>query len=211
MFKRLFIISSLLFLTACDPFEGIISVKQAMSVKSTEKSPWCSPDDPMACDQIVNVAVPVGDYGAKLEFVSRDQIQINLKINGKKKQLNLDLPKKLNVPNNGTFEISAADLGQNFSAQGGAATNITDSEIRTGYESCTYQRRETVCYPVNNQVVCREELRTVYGQQYVEYFDRRTDQRINMNFIDSQNALLADFNGQRSSTERIYRYKAQCF
>lgn len=208
MIKKLFIVSSLLLLAACDPFEGIISVKQQMTVKSSEKTPGCNPDDPWNCNQIVNVTVPVGDHSAKLDFVSRDQIQLNLKINGKKKQLNLDLPKKLNVPDNGPFRIAAADLGQDFGAEGDALTAVTDSQIQRGWESCTYQRSEVVCYPPGG---CHTEWRTVYGQQQVEFFDRRTNQKISVNFVNAQNALLSTFGGERNFAERIYTYKGQCY
>lgn len=207
MLKKVILLASLLALSACDPFEGVISVKQDMTIKSTEKSPGCSPEDSWNCDQIVNVRIPVGDHSGKMDFVGRDQIQLTLKINGKKKYLNLDLPKKLNIPNNGNFEIPAADLGQDFGAQGGAATQVIDSEMRTGRESCSYQRQEVVCGPQG----CHTEWRTVWGYQYVEYFDRRTDQQINVNFVSQQNSLLATYNGQRNSNERIYRYKGQCY
>ena len=208
MIKKLFIVSSLLLLAACDPFEGVILVKQPMTVKSSEKTPGCSPDDPWSCNQIVNVAVPVGDHSAKLDFVSRDQIQLNLKINGKKMQLNLDLPKKLNVPDNGNWEITSGDLGQDFGAQGNSATQVTDSDTYRGWESCTYQRSEVVCGPQG----CHTEYRTVYGQQQVEYFERRTNQQIAVNFVKpAQSAILAEFTGQRNFAEKIYRYRGQCY
>ena len=208
MIKKLFIVSSLLLLAACDPFEGVISVKQQIAVKSSEKTPWCSPDDPGGCDQIVNVTIPAGDHNAKLDFVSRNQIQLTLKINGKKKQLNLDLPKKLNVPDNGPWEITSADLGQDFGALGNSATQVTDSDTYRGWESCTYQRSEVVCTPQG----CHTEYRTVYGQQQVEYFERRTNQQIAVNFVKApQSVILAEFKGQRNFAERIYRYKGQCY
>ncbi len=196
--KKTIILAALLLLAACDHFEGTISVKQPLTVKSTESSTGCSSDSSWGCDQIVNVTIPIGDHSGKMHFIGRDQIQLKLKINGKKKQLDLVLPKKLNIPSNGTFVISAADLGQDFGAQGGSTTSTVNSELRTGYESCTYQRPEL-------------EWRTVFGRQYVEYFDRRTDQQININFVSSQNLLLATYGGQKSSNERIYRHKAECF
>lgn len=208
MIKKLFIVSSLLLLAACDPFEGVISVKQQMTVKSSEQTPGCNPDDSWGCDQIVNVTVPAGDHNAKLDFVSRDQIQLTLKINGKKKQLNLDLPKKLKVPDNGAWEITATDLGQDFGALGNSATQVTDSDTYRGYESCTYQRSEVICGPQG----CHTEWRTVYGQQQVEYFERRTNQQIAVNFVKApQSVILAEFKGQRNFAERIYRYKGQCY
>ena len=208
MLKKLFIISNLLLLAACDPFEGVLSVKQQMIIQSSEKSPGCSPDDQWGCNQIVNVTVPVGDHSAKLEFVSRDQIQLNLKINGNKKQLNLDLPKKLNIPDNGAFDVSAKDLGQNFAARGDANTVVVDSQVQRGWDQCTYQRSEVVCGPQG----CHTEWRTVYGQQQVEYFERRTNQKISVNFINEQTTgLLSNFSGERNFSEKIYTYRGQCY
>ena len=210
MIKKLFIISNLLLLAACDPFEGVISVKQQMIVKSSENSAGCNPGDGSWCDQIVNVTIPVGDHSAKLDFASRNQIQLKLKINGKKMQINLDLPKKLNVPDNGNWEITAADLGQDFSAQGNSVTQVTESGTYRGYESCNYQRQEYICYPQPQG--CHYEYRTVYGQQQVEYFERRTNQQMSVNFVaPAQSAILAEFTGQRNFAEKIYRYRGQCY
>ncbi len=208
MIKKLFIISNLLLLAACDPFEGVISVKQQMIVKSSENSAGCNPGDGSWCDKIVNVTIPVGDHSAKLDFASRNQIQLKLKINGKKMQINLDLPKKLNVPDNGNWEITATDLGQDFGALGNSVTQVTESGTYRGYESCNYQRSEVVCTPRG----CYSEWRTVYGQQQVEYFERRTNQQIEVNFVkETQSAILAEFKGQKASVEKIYRYRGQCY
>lgn len=212
MLKKLLVLVSLFGLTACDPFEGLLSVKQPMVVKSTEKQPGCSPDNSFGCDQIVNVTIPVGDYTAKLEFNSKTEIQIQIKINGKKKTLTLDLPKKLNIPDNGPFSVSAQDLGQDFGAQGNTQTAVSDSQTYRGWDHCTYQRPEQVCYPVpNGGVSCHTEWRTVNGQQQVEYFDRNTKQDLAVNFVNAQNALLSGFGGNRTSSERIYTYRGQCF
>ncbi len=200
MIKKLVIAASLLLLTACDPFEGLLTVNQPLSVKNTEK------------DQVTTVVVPEGQQNAKLEFPAKDQIRITLKINDKKVKLNLQLPKKLSIPDHGSFSIPAKDLGQDFAAQGAADTRVTDSGIMGNYESCTYQRPVTVCHIVNGNKVCRTEWQTVYGRQYTEFFDRHTDQQITVNFLnEATNQTLANFNGGRSYTERIIRYKGQCY
>lgn len=209
--KKFLIGLSMLGLTACDPFEGLLQVQHDFVIKSTETQPGCGYDgNTFGCDQIVNVAVPVGGHSSKLEFVGKDQIQITMKINGKKKYVKMFLPKKLDIPSqNGSFAISSADLGQDFSADGGIATNVTDSEPYRGNESCSYTRHEQVCQIVNNQYVCHDEIRTIYGQQYVEYFNRSTVQNINVNFV--KNIVLSTFNGSRSSSEKIYTFKGQCY
>ena len=207
--KILLCTSFTLALTGCDPFEGMLSVKKAFTVISIEKNPGCNGETGFDCEQKVNVAIPVGDHSAKMDFVGKDQLKITVKVNGKKKTINMDLPKN-NIPSeNGEFLIPAADLGQAFSAQGGIATNKRDSEKFRGYEGCTYTRYETVCNVVNNQTVCHEVPRQVQGQQYVEYFDRITQQNINVNFVGTE--LLAAFNGQRNFSERIYTYRDRCF
>ena len=197
-------------LSGCDPFEGLLQVKKSFTVISTEKSGTCGGETGnFNCEQKVNVQIPVGDQNAKLEFFGRDQVQITLKIDGRKKLITLDLPKNVNIPQNGEFMISAGDLQQGFSIKGGSATNINDSQTFRGYEQCTYTRYEVVCNVVNNQTVCHEVPRTVYGQQRVEYFNRVTHQNINVNFIEA--STVASFNGSRSSSQRIYSYKDYCF
>ncbi|AGH95172.1 hypothetical protein [Pseudobdellovibrio exovorus] len=193
--KKLFVLANLLLLTACDPFEGNLSVKYAFLVKGK-----------------ANAVVAAGDHSAKLDFDGKKKITINLKQNGKKQKIELNLNNKLNLPNNGSFELTAADLGgQDFSSRGTVQTQTRDSELRREYESCSYQRREHVCYPTKNGVVCRDEYRTVYGRRPVEFIDRTTYQQLAVNFIHANGALLADFNGDKQSTERLYRYQGHCF
>lgn len=199
-------------LTACDPFEGLLSVKKTFNVISTVKNSNCGNGDAgsgQPCEQKVNVQLAAGDQNAKLEFMGRDQVRISVNVNGRKTYINMDIPRNTNIPQNGNFTISARDLAQSFSVQGGVATNTSDSQSFRGYEQCQYTRYDVVCNIVNNQQVCQQVPHTVYGQQYVEYFDRLTNQKINVNFVDT--ALLATFNGTRNSSQRIYTQKGQCF
>lgn len=208
--KKIALLSVLIALTGCDPFEGTLSVKQELTVKSTEKRPGCNEGDSFDCNQIVSVKVPAGDVSAKFEFPSKKEIQIKLKINGKKKTLNLDLPKKLSIPANGEFTVTAADLGQDFGAAGRAETKVTEGPIRNETEQCSYTRYETRCHVVNNQTVCHQVPVTVWGRRWVEYQDRQTDQKIAVNFGAADN-IAATFNGERAFSERIVRYQGQCF
>ncbi len=202
-------------LSSCDPFEGVLDVKKAFTVVSkAQQQPNCGNGesyDP-SCEQSAqpsNIRIPVGNLNAKLDFVGRDQIQITMKIDGRKTTVKMPLPNKLSLPQNGAFEISARELGQSFSAKGDTVTNISDSQPYRGYEQCTYSRYEYVCRIVNNQQVCREEPRSVYGQQFVEFFNRSTHQSLNVNFIDT--AVLATFSGTRSSSQKIYTFRDRCF
>lgn len=193
--KKLIILANLLLLTACDPFEGVLSVKYPFMVKGKK-----------------SIVIPVGDQNAKLEMDGDKQIEITTNINGKKTKIELNLPKKLKLPNNGTFTLSAQELGQDFSSAGNVQTSTSDSDLQTGYESCTYERRETQCYPSGNGgVVCRDYWRTVYGRRQAEFIDRTTEQQLAVNFLHANGGLLASYSGARHSVERLYRYQGQCW
>jgi hypothetical protein len=208
--KKIALLSLIFALTGCDPFEGTLSVKQEFTVKSTEKSSGCNQLNSSDCDQIVNVKIPVGDVSAKFEFPSKKEIQIKLKINGKKKTLNLDLPKKLSIPSNGQFSVSAADLGQDFGAAGLSETKVTDGPVQKETEECNYTRYEVRCHVVNNQTVCRRVPVNVWGRRWVEFHERKTEQKMAVNFGSADN-IIAHFNGARNYTERVILNQGQCF
>ncbi|MGZ3724771.1 MAG: hypothetical protein ACXWQQ_03195, partial [Pseudobdellovibrio sp.] len=131
MKKMMLAATALMFLTACDPFEGVLSVKESFTVKSTDN------------DSVEKVTLPAGDLNAKFEFTSKTEMQITTKINNKKKTLDLVFPKKLSLPDNGDFTIPAADLGQDFGAAGKTTKTLTVGADQSGYQSCNYQRQET--------------------------------------------------------------------
>ncbi len=201
MFKKLIIAATTLMLfTACDPFEGVLSVNQTLVVKSTES------------DKVKNITVPAGQYDSKFEFPSKDQIQIKLNIGGKKTKINIKTNGKINIPDNGDFIIAAATLGQDFHAAGKSATKVTQGPVQTGYERCSYQRREVRCTTdANGNTVCREYYVTVYGQQFVEYQDTQTDKKISVGFYKDSSGYLATFAGEKSYSERYVRYQGQCY
>lgn len=199
MTKILLAAASLLLLTACDPFEGVLSVKQPMSVQHWDGKNY------------VQVALPVGDLNAKVEFASKTQINIKTKINGKKTTLKLVTAKKLSLPENGPINIPAADLAQNFSAVGKSETVVTDGGIHQGYEHCTYQRREVRCYTDNKgNTICRDYWVTVDGRQFVEYQLRNTDKNFAIDFV-RENNVLASLTGHKAYSEKLIRYQGQCF
>lgn len=199
MKKLFFAAATLLLFTACDPFEGVLSVKEPLTIQHYDG------------DKYVQVVVPVGDVAAKFEFPSKTEINITAKINGKKKTLKLVTAKKLSVPDNGPINIPAADLAQAFSAVGKSETVVTDGGIHQGYESCTYQRREVRCHtdPKGN-TVCREYWVTVNGRQFTEYQLRNTNKTLTVDFV-KENNVLASMTGQKAYSEKLIRYQGQCF
>jgi len=199
MTKFLLAAAAMLLFTACDPFEGVLSVKEPLTIQHYDG------------DKYVQVTLPAGDLNAKFEFASKTQINITTKLNGKKTTLKLVTAKKLSVPENGPINIPAADLAQNFSAVGKSETVVTDGGIQQGYEHCTYQRRETRCHtdPKGN-VICRDYWVTVDGRQFTEYQIRNTNKSITVDFV-RENNVLATMRGAKAYSEKLIRYQGQCF
>ncbi len=197
--KMFVLTSTLLVLSSCDPFEGLFSVKKDFVVNSFENQ------------GTVKVRIPAGDQNVKLEFINRNQIQMKLKIDGRTRYVTMTIPQNHNIPTeNGTFKLEARDLNQTFDLTGVVATEVTESELMKGYESCTYQRYEQICNVINNQVTCYDRPVTVNGQQYVEYTNKNTDQQLKVKFVE-RTTTLALFDGAKSYSERQYQYKGNCF
>ena len=181
-------------LSSCDPFEGVFQVKKTFVMTDTYGA---------------NYQIPVGSQNTSFEFWSGNRASMKLVIDNTAQEIMIQLPSANELPENGQFEMPASQLGQKFSIKGTTETKRIDSDLFRGYEQCNYTRYEYVCYIVNNQQVCRQEQRTIYGQQRVEYFNRRTNKKLNVNFLDT--SLLATFSGTRSTSERVYTFKDYCF
>ena len=93
-----------------------------------------------------NVVVNPGQFQTKASIgQSGQQKQITLEIkngnNPTKVQINFD--KNINIGE--TFNLAAAQIGQNFDLAGTLKTTVTNSPEQSGTESCTYQTPQTVC------------------------------------------------------------------
>ncbi len=98
-----------------------------------------------------NVVINPGQFNAKASIgQSGQQKQIKLEINNTnpatKVQINFD--KNINIGE--TFNLAAAQIGQNFDLAGTMKTTVTNSPEQSGSESCTYQTPQTVCRSVKS-------------------------------------------------------------
>lgn len=212
LFKTALVFAGLMTLVGCDPFQGILKVTKKFDMISTEKTSGCNGETGWDCEKKVTVAIPVGSFDGKIDFVTRDQLKITLQINGRKQTVNIPLSSGIQQPpDNGTFHWSANQIGQSFSVQGIMQTTQTDSQVYSGYERCSYTRNEYLCEnDGHGGQVCHWVPVTHYGQQYVEYFNRNTHQNLSTDFVD-QSTVLAQFSGARDFNEKIYLRKGQCF
>lgn len=114
---------------------------------------------------LLNITEPVtfSQEGRALVTVNPGQFQTKASIgqSGNKKQIKLEIKnadpatkvtisfdKNINVGEN--FNLAAAQIGQNFDLAGTMLTKVENSPEQYGYESCTYQRPQTVCRGVKS-------------------------------------------------------------
>lgn len=121
----------------------------------------------------------VGTYTADLSqstFGKKIILRLN---NDNDEKFNFSIPKD-NIPSNGTFKFSAAQIGQKVDLSGTVATTSTDSPMRDSVQQCSYTEPYTVCQAGPRGPICSTYQRTVFGTQWTRSFDRTTHQDIHM-------------------------------
>lgn len=154
----------------------------------------------------------VGTYSADLRqstFGKKIVLRLN---NDADEKFNFAIPGS-QIPNNGTFKFSAAQIGQNVDLAGTVRTVSTDGPVSESVQQCTYTEPVTVCYPTGpqGQVTCSTQMRTVYGQQWTRYYDRSNHQDIMLS-IAAAGATdeSAQFTGNISWVDRVVISQMPC-
>ena len=169
-----------------------------------------------------------GNFTALNELVFKDGVKVpagvhKAKIKAKKRSLTLefskDLKVKFNIPKNtdlptrnGEIILSQNDVKQPFDIQGNVATNVSDSESRRDYESCTYREPQRVCYRDNQgRTRCYTEYRDIRGYRNVQYRLRTEDKKLSISLqTPGTNILAGHFEGNDVSRFRVYEYEGIC-
>lgn len=155
----------------------------------------------------------VGTYSADLRestFGKKIILRLN---NDSDEKFNFAIPEGTNIPNNGTFKLTSAQIGQKVDLTGTVKTASTDSAMREANLSCTYSEPYTVCQPTGpyGQVICQTYMRTVYGTQWTRYFDRTTTQDILLSIAAVGAAEeSAQFQGNASWTQQVIVNQMPC-
>jgi hypothetical protein len=133
MIKGLGVAAALALLVGCNEinFSGLFSITAPITFAQQGKAV---------------LTVNPGQFQTKASLgQSGSQKQIKLEISNTnpptKVQLNFD--KNINIGEH--FNLTAAQIGQNFDLAGDLATSVQDSPEYSGSESCTYQAPQTVC------------------------------------------------------------------
>ncbi len=121
----------------------------------------------------------------------------------------LTLPRGTVIPENGEVTIDGSKAGQTFNVAGSISTERKDSPKYNDYEACTYYRREWVCEGYGRDQYCRWEEVPVRGDREVEYYFQTKTVSYALG-LASPGEGRARFDGQATSSKKIYTYEGRC-
>lgn len=186
-----------LFLAGCNNLDGQLNVSTDFKLKNSKGDTHL---------------IRVGTYTADLGTSTFGK-KINLKLNNDSdEKFQFTIPDGAKIPSNGEFTLKSNQIGQAVDLSGNVTTKVTDSDIKQDFVSCTYTEPVTVCYPgPNGQQSCSTQMRTMYGNQFIRYYDRFMDQTISMNLYPAGTAAsAAEFSGHATNVQRIVISQTQC-
>lgn len=187
------VLFALLF-SACEKIEGQLNVTREFKLKNSKGDTHL---------------IRVGTYSADIKPKTKDKITLRLNNDSDEKFI---FRHEGNIPDNGTFTIPSSVSGQPVDLNGSVVTTVSNSEIRETVESCTYTEPVQVCYPApQGGVNCTIQHRTVYGRQWIQYYDRQTFKNVHLNVMSSGSSLnSADFHGDIAYSDRIILRQSMC-
>lgn len=169
-----------------------------------------------ALDDIVfsKKSIPMGTYKAKLKMSpKKNKIVLKVKLDGNVQKVKFKIPEGTSVPRgNGELRLTAAQVGQPYDILGKISTKVANSPNRSGYEQCSYNISRRFCHiNRNGHRVCYGTNSRIYGQRWVEFFVKTTDQTYELSLFEKEQlAALAMFNGGHRSVERIILNSSPC-
>lgn len=201
-------------LAACDPIEGTLQVLQPFTAVSGDSSQPCNFNqyDYPCMNPTENITVEPGSYRMSLDMRGRGLAQLRLDVGRSQKVLELQVPRGKGIPDNGQVVLTSQESGQPFDLIADTVTNISNSETQQGRESCQVPVYEQVCrlegQPARER--CQTEVRYQTGSQDVTFYYQTKTQNMTAQ-IQVSGSTVAQLNGSRSNTQKIYTYQSSCY
>jgi len=136
--KSIGIVAAALILVGCNEikFDGIMNVLEQITFSQSQGK---------------TVVIAPGQFNAKAtlgQSGSKKKIKLEIQNANPATTVQLEFDKNINIGE--TFNITAAQLGQNFDLAGTMATKVERSQEYSGWEGCTYQYPQTVCRSIKS-------------------------------------------------------------
>lgn len=186
------------FLVGCERLEGQLNITKDLKLVNSKGDTHL---------------LRVGTYSADLRqstFGKKIVLRLN---NDSDEKFNFLIPEGSQIPSNGTFKYSSAQIGQKVDLAGTVRTVSTNGPVREAVQQCTYTEPVTVCVPTGpqGQVTCSTQMRTVYGQQWMRYYDRTSTQDVVLSIAAAGQAEeSAQFTGANTWVDRVVLSQMPC-
>lgn len=153
-----------------------------------------------------------GTYASTMKFSSKKKATLEVETRGDKMELPIAIPKNSLPQDNGPISWKAEEINQTFDVEGSLRTQVTDSSVRRGTESCTGQVPTQECYyDPQGRPYCRDGYRTVTGVRDIEYFDRQFDRVVNLELRNPKSGVVqGKIAGKNLETERVVTRQSHC-
>ncbi|MCB0391104.1 MAG: hypothetical protein KDD58_07430 [Bdellovibrionales bacterium] len=154
MYKKLALSLSTVFVVACNPVTGTLSVKENLKLLIPESENCNDQIDWWNCNNSPEtVLLQPGTYSLKLNFKSSKAVDIEVKTKSNTtKTIPIEMKNGQSFPEyNGRVSLKGSDIGQNFDLVGDVDSVITESETYREYERCSEQVKRRVCERVYNE------------------------------------------------------------
>lgn len=181
---------ALLLVSGCEDLSGLLKVSEKFTVLVKGKAK----------------DIAVGTHSTKLDF-EREKITATIDVDGRNIKVVILLPQSVSLPENGPFEINSKQSGQPFDIKGTVQTEITQSELKDGRESCQYYSYEPVC----DQNGCSVQNVPKSGWRDIEYFEETTDKQLQFNTLSRSSSIQSNFAGASNTAVKRVTFEGQCF
>lgn len=190
------ILAAALIFTGCEKIEGQLNVTKEVKLVNSRGA---------------KRAINVGTYSADIKANTSKKITLRLNNDSDEKYV-FNLPEGSRIPNNGTFAFKAREVGQPVDISGTVATVTTNGQVRQTTQSCTYWQPVQVCTSLpNGGVTCTIQDRQVFGYEWIEYYDRRTQKDLSLSIAEAGSVEeAAQFIGDVVFVERVVLRRTAC-
>jgi hypothetical protein len=217
LMKSLICIFCVLLFTACINPKGTFTVSNDMTFRGPKYLFGYGKD----------LKISEGEYKASLYFQSKKRMILKVKTGTGEKgftEIGFNIPKDVQYPKySGEILLTSSQTNQYYDIQGLVDTNISESDIFHGTESCTYTIYERVCERVCKtnkegkkkcRKVCEDIPVTYNGSQEVSYHYTYTDKEFTLNVLSPGNDSfepIGTFFGTQHDSDKVYDYKSECY
>lgn len=180
---------------ACDDLKGDFEALQNLEFKNRKGE---------------TVEVATGNYDAVIKFNSKKKMTLQLEQGEDKIKAEFRIPKGVEFPNNDTIELTAKQVEQNYDVTISDVNNVSISDIRRDFESCTVRVPVRRCRRrPDGGTVCWVDYVSRWGNRTVDY-RLETTSGTKLMTLSEEGSDVGEFNADYRKSVRRYEFIGRC-